>query len=59
MVDYDMSPQSALDNKRFSVSIEEDLVYLENSFPNEVIQELRGRGHNVDIKSGRIEICLP
>ena len=52
MVDYDMSPQSALDNKRFSVSIEEDLVYLENSFPNEVIQELRGRGHNVDIKSG-------
>ena len=52
MVDYNMSPQSALDNNRFSVSIEEDLVYLEDSFPNEVTLGLKDKGHNIDIING-------
>ncbi|MEC7920588.1 MAG: gamma-glutamyltransferase [Chloroflexota bacterium] len=52
MVDYGMSPQSALDSNRFSVSIEEDLVYLEDSFPDQVISELKNKVHNIDLKDG-------
>tara|TARA_B100001029_G_scaffold179886_1_gene192108 strand:+ start:13851 stop:15461 length:1611 start_codon:yes stop_codon:yes gene_type:complete len=52
MIDYRMSPQSALDSHRFSVSIEEDLVYLENSFPEQVILELKNKVHNIDLKDG-------
>tara|TARA_B100001996_G_scaffold374343_1_gene352833 strand:- start:3905 stop:5515 length:1611 start_codon:yes stop_codon:yes gene_type:complete len=52
MIDCNMSPQSALDSNRFSVSIEKDLVYLENSFSNEIVSGLRHKGHNIDIKKG-------
>jgi gamma-glutamyltranspeptidase/glutathione hydrolase len=52
MIDYNMSPQSALDSNRFSISIEDNLVYMENSFDNNIISELNRKKHILDLKSG-------
>ncbi len=53
MVDYGMDAQKALDALRFSVDVEDTWnVRMEEDVPQEVVEELRRRGHRVEVKSG-------
>ncbi len=53
MVDFGMDPQRALDALRFSVDVEDTWnVRVEEDLPREVIEDLRRRGHRVEIRSG-------
>jgi len=52
MIDFGMNPQEALDSERFSVSIENDTLFVENSFNPDVIAALKLKGHSVSINSG-------
>ena len=46
------NPQEALDSERFSVSIENDTLFVENSFNPDVVAALKLKGHSVSINSG-------
>ena len=52
MIDFGMNPQEALDSERFSVSIENDTLFVENSFNPDVVAALKLKGHSVSINSG-------
>jgi len=52
LIDFGMNPQEALDSERFSVSIENDTLFVENSFNPDVIAALKLKGHSVSINSG-------
>jgi len=47
-----MNPQEALDSERFSVSIENDTLFAENSFNPEIIAALKLKGHSISLNSG-------
>ena len=51
MIDFGMNPQAALDSERFSVSIENDTLFVENSFNPDVVAALKLKGHSVSINS--------
>ena len=52
LIDFGMNPQEALDSERFSVSIENDTVFAEDSFNPDVIAALKLKGHSISINSG-------
>jgi len=52
MVDFGMNPQEALDSARFRISIEDETVFAEDSFDQEVISGLKSKGHSVSVISG-------
>lgn len=52
LIDLGMNPQEALDSERFSVSIENDTVFAEDSFNPDVIAALKLKGHSISINSG-------
>jgi gamma-glutamyltranspeptidase/glutathione hydrolase len=52
LIDFGMNPQEALDSERFSVSIENDTLFVENSFNPDVVAALKLKGHSVSINSG-------
>ena len=52
MVDFGMNPQEALDSARFRISIEDETVFAEDSFNQEVISGLKSKGHSVSVISG-------
>jgi len=52
LIDFGMNPQEALDSERFSVSIENDTVFVEDSFNPDVIAALKLKGHSVSVNSG-------
>ena len=52
LIDFGMNPQEALDFERFSVSIENDTVFVEDSFNPDVIAALKLKGHSVSVNSG-------
>ena len=52
LIDLGMNPQEALDSERFSVSIENDTVFVEDSFNPDVIAALKLKGHSISINSG-------
>ena len=52
MVDFGMNPQEALDSARFRISIEDETVFAEDSFDQEVISGLESKGHSVSVNSG-------
>jgi len=52
MIDFGMNPQEALDSERFSVSIVNDTLFVENSFNPDVVAALKLKGHSVSINSG-------
>ena len=52
LIDFGMNPQEALDSERFSVSIENDTVFVEDSFNPDVIAALKLKGHSISINSG-------
>ena len=52
LIDFGMNPQEALDSERFSVSIENDTLFVENSFNSDVVTALKLKGHSVSINSG-------
>ena len=52
MIDYGMNPQEALDSARFRISIENETVFAEDSFDQEVISGLKSKGHSVSLISG-------
>ena len=52
LIDFGMNPQEALDSERFSVSIENDTLFVENSFNPDVIAALKLKGHSISINSG-------
>jgi len=52
MVDFGMNPQEALDSARFRISIEDETVFAEDSFDQEVISGLESKGHSVSVISG-------
>ena len=47
-----MNHQEALDSARFSVSIENDTVFVEDSFNLDVIAALKLKGHSASVNSG-------
>ena len=49
MIDFGMSPQKALDAPRFSYRPMEGEVGLEPRIPDEIVEELRARGHRIVI----------
>lgn len=52
LIDFGMNPQEALDYGRFSVSIENDTVFVEDSFNPDVIAALKLKGHSISVNSG-------
>ncbi len=52
MIDFGMNPQEALDSARFRISIEDETVFAEDSFNQEVISGLKSKGHSVSVISG-------
>ena len=52
LIDFGMNPQEALDSERFSVSIENDTLFVENSFNPDVVAALKLKGHSVSLNSG-------
>ncbi|MCS5554434.1 MAG: gamma-glutamyltransferase, partial [SAR324 cluster bacterium] len=52
MIDFGMNPQEALDSARFRISIEDETVFAEDSFDQEVISGLESKGHSVSVISG-------
>ena len=52
MIDFGMNPQEALDSGRFSVSIENDTVFAEDSLNPDVIAALKLKGHSISVISG-------
>ena len=52
LIDFGMNPQEALDFERFSVSIENDTVFVEDSFNPDVIDSLKLKGHSVSVNTG-------
>ena len=52
LIDFGMNPQEALDSERFCVSIENDTVFVEDSFNPDVIAALKLKGHSVSVNSG-------
>jgi len=52
MIDYGMNPQEALDSARFRINIENETVFAEDSFDQEVISGLKSKGHSVSLISG-------
>ena len=52
MVDFGMNPQEALDSARFRISIEDETVFAEDCFDQEVISGLQSKGHSVSVLSG-------
>ena len=52
MVDFGMNPQEALDSARFRISIEDETIFAEDSFDQEVISGLESKGHSVSLISG-------
>ena len=52
MIDFGMNPQEALDSARFRISIEDETVFAEDSFNQEVISGLKSKGHSVSLISG-------
>jgi len=52
LIDFGMNPQEALDSERFSVSIENDTVFAEDSFNPDIIAALKLKGHSVSVNSG-------
>ena len=52
MIDFGMNPQEALDSERFRISIEDETVFAEDSFDQEVISGLKSKGHSVSVISG-------
>ena len=52
MIDFGMNPQEALDSARFRINIEKETVFAENSFNQEVILDLKSKGHSVSVISG-------
>ena len=52
MVDFGMNPQEALDSARFRINIEDENIFAEDSFDQEVISGLKSKGHSVSVISG-------
>ncbi len=52
MVDFGMNPQEALDSARFRINIEDENIFAEDSFDQEVIAGLESKGHSVSVISG-------
>ena len=52
LIDFGMNPQEALDSARFSVSIENDSLFLEDAFDKSVTSALKNKGHLISVKSG-------
>ena len=52
MVDFGMNPQEALDSARFRINIEDESIFAEDSFDQEVISGLKSKGHSVSVISG-------
>lgn len=52
LIDFGMNPQEALDSARFSVSIENDSLFLEDAFDKNVTSGLKNKGHLISVKSG-------
>ena len=52
MVDFGMNPQEALDSARFRMDIEDENIFAEDSFDQEVISGLESKGHSVSVISG-------
>ena len=52
MIDFGMNPQEALDSARYRISIEDETVFAEDSFNQEVISGLKSKGHSVSVISG-------
>jgi gamma-glutamyltranspeptidase/glutathione hydrolase len=52
MVDFGMNPQEALDSARFRIDIEDENIFAEDSFDQEVISGLESKGHSVSVISG-------
>ena len=52
LIDFGMNPQEALDYGRFSVSIENDTVFVEDSINSNIIEALKLKGHSISVNSG-------
>ena len=52
LIDFGMNPQEALDYARFSVSIENDTVFVEDSINSNIIEALKLKGHSISVNSG-------
>ena len=53
MVDHNMDSQKALDSLRFSVDVDENgHVLVESDLDQEVVKELRAKGHDVTVVNG-------
>ena len=60
LIDYDMNPQAALDEPRFSIYRNPPwgIVSIEDSIPAPTIHELNRRGHHMDIATGSRRLGL-
>ena len=52
MVDFGMNPQEALDKARFRISIEDEIIFAEDSFDQAIISGLKSKGHSVSLITG-------
>ncbi len=59
IIDYNLSPQDALDSLRFSLDVDDmRTISLEEDLDNKTISELESRGHNLSIVSGNERIMF-
>ena len=53
MIDFDLDPQQALDALRFRIDVEGNgVIHLEEGVSSDLVNELKKRGHEVNIVSG-------
>ena len=59
MIDYNLSPQDALDSLRFSLDVDDmKTISLEEDLDDQIIKELESKGHKLNIVSGNERIMF-
>ena len=52
LIDFDMEPQASIDLPRYCINHFTGVVYVEGTMDDEVVEELRQMGHNVEVVRG-------
>ena len=59
MIDYNLSPQDALDSLRFSLDVDDmKTISLEEDLDDQIIKELESKGHKLNVVSGNERIMF-